>query len=79
MPNPRIALAWRNDQWEAPCGCAFHYWDGRPRYIVEDAEGTPVRRLAGAGEYDELEVGRRNPHLHLCPKHQKEASRAGRS
>lgn len=71
-PAPgRVTLAQVNGEWQAPCGCKVHFWDGRP--AVSDAllDGTPLQdgRL--------LYVGKASPHIHQCALHRdaQEASR----
>ena len=71
MRMPRIKLRPEDDEWRAPCGCAFHYWDGAPEVIgVPFAEyGLPRPRRILAGRVD--------PHWHPCPGHspQQEATK----
>ena len=56
----RIALDYKGGEWVLPCGCALHYFAGKPDVdFVVPMSDTGVL------------VGVVYPHLHPCAKHEK--------
>ena len=63
MRENRESLTLKDGEWTAKCGCAFHYWDGKPIPYPSDysASGFEVGSIAMMGKI--------SPHWHKCAQH----------